>query len=58
MIIEIIDKQPHRKGEIYKIRIYGRIINILFIFLAIKRIKRWGITEEMVVEALFFYLMK
>ena len=52
MIIEIMDRQPHRRGKIYRIRIYNRIIEILFVFHAIERIRRWGITEEMVAETL------
>lgn len=52
MTIEIIDKQPHNKGEIYVIRINDRIVKILFLFHAIERIKRWDIKEEMVVETL------
>ena len=52
MTIEIIDRQLHSKGQIYVIRIYDRIVEILFLFHAIERIKRWGITEEMVAETL------
>ncbi len=52
MPIEIIDKQPHNKGEIYIIRINDRIIKILFLLHATERIKRWNIKEEMVIETL------
>lgn len=52
MTIEIIDKQPHNKGEIYITRINDRVVKILFLFHAIERIKRWDIKEEMVVKTL------
>jgi len=51
-MIKIIDKQPHPKGVIFKIRIEDSILKILFLFHAIERIKRWGIKEEMVAETL------
>ena len=52
MTIEIINKQSHSKGEIYTIRIQERTVKILFLAHAIERIKKWKITEEMVVETL------
>lgn len=52
MTAEIIDRQAHLKGKVYVIRIFDRIIKILFVFHAIERVKRWGITEEMVAETL------
>lgn len=52
MTIEITDKQPHSKGMLYSIKIADRIVIILFLFHAIDRIKKWGITEDMVAEAL------
>ncbi len=52
MTLEIVDKQPHNKGEIYLIRINDKIVKILFLLHAIERIKRWNIKEEMVVETL------
>ncbi len=52
MAVEIIERQAHHKGEVYVIRIFGRIVKILFVFHAIERIKPWGITEEMVAETL------
>jgi len=50
--INIIGRQTHSKGEIYTVEIQAQVIKILFLFHAIERTKRWGITEEMVVETL------
>ena len=52
MIIKIIDKRAHIKGEIYTIKAQDTIIKILFLFHAIERIKKWEIEEEAVVETL------
>ncbi|MBI5213758.1 MAG: DUF4258 domain-containing protein [Nitrospirae bacterium] len=52
MTIEIIDKQPNVKGVIYSIKASGKILKVLFLFHAIERIKKWGITEETVAETL------
>jgi hypothetical protein len=48
MAIEIIGRQNHAKGVLYIIKVSGKITNILYLFHAIERIKKWGITEEMV----------
>ena len=52
MRIEIIDKQPHIRGRIYRVKAKEKIVEILFLFHVIERIKQWGITEEMVLESL------
>ncbi len=39
MQIEIIDKQLHIKGRLYKIKVEDKIIEILFLFHVIERIK-------------------
>lgn len=52
MPMEIIYRQPHIKGEIFSIRIQEQTVKILFLAHAIERIKKWKITEEMVVETL------
>ncbi len=52
MTIEIVKKQTHSKGKVYTIRIYEKVIKILFLVHAIERIKKWAIKEEMVAEAL------
>ncbi|MBI5746672.1 MAG: DUF4258 domain-containing protein [Nitrospirae bacterium] len=52
MIVKIIDRQTHSKGEIYTIRIQKKIIKILFLFHAIGRIRKWELKEEMVAETL------
>jgi hypothetical protein len=52
MTIEIIDKQAHTKGVLYSIKASDKILKILYLFHAIERIRKWGITEETVAEAL------
>src|SRR4030065_1926537 len=52
MAIEIIDRQTHAKGVLYTIKVSDKITGILYLFHAIERIKKWGITEEMVAETL------
>ncbi len=52
MITEIIGRQTHAKGVLYIIKVSGKITNILYLFHAIERIKKWGITDEMVAETL------
>jgi hypothetical protein len=52
MQLEIIDRLAHDRGVIYKIKLYETNKEILFLFHAIERIKKWGITEEMVAETL------
>lgn len=52
MAIKIIDKKSHSKGTIYTLDVEEKIIKILFLFHAIERIIKWGLTEEMVIETL------
>ncbi|MEW6739791.1 MAG: DUF4258 domain-containing protein [Nitrospirota bacterium] len=52
MTVEIIDRQFHAKGVIYNIKAFDKILKILYLSHAIERIKKWGITEETVAEAL------
>lgn len=52
MAIEIIDKQLHAKGTLYSIKVSDKILKVLYLFHAIERSKKWGITEEMVTETL------
>lgn len=52
MNIKITKRQKHIKGEILIIEIQDRAVEILFLFHASERIKKWGINEEMVVETL------
>lgn len=52
MKIEIINKQVHSKGKIYTARAQEKTIEILFLFHAIERIKKWKLSEEMVAETL------
>jgi hypothetical protein len=50
--IEIIEKIPHGKGILYKIRADDKEVAVLFLSHAIDRIKKWKITEHMAVETL------
>ena len=50
MQLEIIDRLSHERGVIYKIKIFDKITEILYLSHVIERIKKWGITEEMVAE--------
>lgn len=52
MTIEIIDKISHPKGMLYSVRINRHIINILLLFHAIERMKKWGISDKMVTETM------
>jgi hypothetical protein len=52
MTIEIIERQFHAKGVIYSIKASDKILKILYLSHAIERIKKWGITEKTVAEAL------
>ncbi len=52
MVIDIIDKQSHKNGDIYTIKFQEKTIKILFLFHAIERIRKWEIKEEMVAETL------
>ena len=52
MTIEIIDKISHPKGMLYRVRINGHIINILFLFHAIERMKKWGISDKIITETM------
>ncbi len=54
MEAEIINREFHVKGVLYNIKVKGTSIRILCLSHAIERIKKWGITEEMVVEALVY----
>jgi hypothetical protein len=52
MTIEIIDKISHPKGMLYSLRINGHMINILFLFHAIERMKKWAISDKIVIETM------
>ncbi len=52
MNLEIVDKETHSKGEIYKVKFKEEIIRILILSHASERISKWGLKEEMVVETL------
>src|SRR4030042_1529791 len=52
MIIEIIDKLSHPKGMLYNVKINGDIINILLLSHAIERMKKWGISDKIVIETM------
>jgi len=52
MVIKIIDKQHHTKGTIYTVTVQEKTTKILFLFHSLERIKKWGLTEGMVIETL------
>ncbi len=52
MAIEIIDKTSHPKGTLYIVKINGHLINILFLFHAIERMKKWSISGKIVIETM------
>lgn len=52
MKFQITGKEPHSKGILYKIR-YGAVEReVLFLSHSTERMKKWGITESMVIETL------
>lgn len=54
MEIEIINKEIKDRGVIYTVKVNDKIINILYLFHSIERIKKWGITDKMLAETLIF----
>jgi hypothetical protein len=49
MTIEIIDIISHPKGMLYSVEIDRHTINILLLFHAIERMKKWGISDKIVI---------
>lgn len=54
MIVEIIGRKPHNKGEIFIFNAAGKTVEILFLSHAIDRTLKWEITFEKVGETLLF----
>lgn len=52
MTIEITERQSHIKGMLFSIKASDKIVKVLYLFHAMERIKKWGITEETVAETL------
>ncbi len=52
MMINLIKKTGHKRGIIYTIQVNDNTVDILFLYHAIDRMKKWNITEKMVVETL------
>jgi len=52
MTIEIVAKTTHPQGMLYRVRIEGHAMSILFLFHAIERMKKWGLSDQMVLETL------
>lgn len=50
----IIDRQPHIRGQILTVATSGSSCHILFLFHAAERMRKWCISEEMVIETLLF----
>ncbi len=52
MAVEIVNITPHPKGNLYTVRISEWSADILFLFHTADRMKKWGITDRMVIETL------
>jgi len=52
--MNIITRNKHPKGILYEINVEIKNVKILFLFHAIERMKKWKITEEMIIETLIF----
>lgn len=52
MKIEIIDKISHPKGMLYVVKIDGQNLTILILFHAIERMKKWEISDKIVIETM------
>jgi hypothetical protein len=52
MAIEIIGITSHPSGELYSIKIHKRTVNILLLRHATERMKKWKISDKMVLETL------
>ena len=52
MKIEILNISPHPNGSLYNIRTPEKTLDILFLIHATERMKKWGITDKMIVETL------
>ena len=50
--MNIITRKKHPKGILYEINVEIKNVKILFLFHAIERMKKWKITEEMIIETL------
>ena len=54
MRVEIVERKPHNRGEIFVFDVAGRTVEVLFLHHAVGRILKWGITFEMVGATLLF----
>ena len=52
MTIEIVGTRSHPNGLLHSIKISGQALDILFLFHEMGRMKKWGITDKMVIETL------
>lgn len=51
---KILEKQSHVRGEVFRIRINGSVIGILYTHHALERIDQWGLSAESVLETLLY----
>jgi hypothetical protein len=49
---KLIKKTRQERGIVYTIQVNDNTIDVLFLYHAIDRMKKWNITEEMVIETL------
>jgi len=52
MQIEILEEILISRGIVYKIKVEGKDLEILFLLHAVERIKQWGLDVKMVLETL------
>ena len=52
MQIEILEEILIPRGIVYKIKVEGKDLEILFLLHAVERIKQWGLDVKMVLETL------
>jgi len=52
MEIEIINIEQHDRGKIFTVSIGDEQRKILYLFHALERIQRWGLTPEMIAETM------
>lgn len=51
-MVKLIKKASQKRGIIYTIQVNNKTIDVLFLYHAIERMKKWNITDEMIVETL------
>ncbi|MGQ9648414.1 MAG: DUF4258 domain-containing protein [Thermodesulfobacteriota bacterium] len=52
MTIRVIDKISHPQGMLYNVEINTHAVTIILLFHAIERMKKWGISDKIVIETM------